>query len=144
MHPHDMEDGDEGDETTIQRGQMDSNSVAPASAVGIAPATASPVSAPSSSASATSSAFSQMSIAQTKLVELVDVPSGWIHLQSTYLDGNGGERKIRTFGLKNVGTETVQVEIGSDLGGQIVFWKGDDEKGESCYPGIESLNNGLC
>lgn len=93
-------------------------------------ATSSPA---SSSTSAASSAFSQMSIVQIKLVEVVDVPSGWIHLQSTYLDGTGGERKIRSFGLKNVGQEAVQVEIGSDLGTQLVFWKSEDEKGMSPF-----------
>lgn len=84
----------------------------------------------SSSTSAASSAFSHISITQTKLVELVDVPSGWIHLQSTYLDGTGSERKVRSFGLRNLGQEAIQVEVGSDMGSQIVFWKGDDEKGE--------------
>lgn len=98
--------------------------------VTIATSTPNTSSPSSSSAASATSAFSHLSIAQTKLVELVDVPSGWIHLQSTYLNGAGGERKVRSFGLRNVEDYPVQVDIGSDMGEQIVFWKGDDEKGE--------------
>ncbi|OCF40504.1 hypothetical protein I317_05674 [Kwoniella heveanensis CBS 569] len=65
---------------------------------------------------------------QDSILQLLDVPSGWIHLQSTYLDGDVGQKKVRSFGLKNVVNSEVEVEIESDLGGQLVFWLGEEEK----------------
>ncbi|WVQ99833.1 hypothetical protein IAU59_006976 [Kwoniella sp. CBS 9459] len=65
---------------------------------------------------------------QDTLLQLLDVPSGWIHLQSTYLDGDVGQKKVRSFGLKNVVGCEVEAEIESDLGGQLVFWLGEEEK----------------
>lgn len=83
-----------------------------------------------SSSSNTSSVISRSSTQQDPLVQAVDVPSGWIHLQSTYLDGTGGQRKVRSFGLRNLVEKEVKVEVGSDLGGQLVFWIGDDDRRE--------------
>ena len=54
---------------------------------------------------------------QASLVQTFDVPSGWIHLQSTYLDKAGGQRKIRSFGLRNLVHRAVDVEVDSDLWG---------------------------
>ncbi|WVF72612.1 hypothetical protein IAT40_007430 [Kwoniella sp. CBS 6097] len=68
---------------------------------------------------------------QDSLLQLLDVPSGWIHLQSTYLDGDVGQKKVRSFGLKNIVSSEVEVEIESDLGGQLVFWLGEEEKSTS-------------
>lgn len=64
---------------------------------------------------------------QTQLVQLFDVPSGWIHLQSTYVDSAGGQRRVRQFGLRNLTAGRVDVEIASDLGSQVVFWVADDD-----------------
>jgi hypothetical protein len=75
---------------------------------------------------------------QGALLQTTDVPSGWIHLQSTYLDGCGGQRKVRSFGLKNLINEFVNVELGSDLGGQLVFWQADDDKREWASGGFQS------
>lgn len=86
----------------------------------------SPMTTSTPSSSATSS---QLSVrGQEAIIQTTDVPSGWIHLQSTYLDGSGGQRKVRSFGLKNLVDEVVNVEVGSDLGGQLVFWQGEDDK----------------
>ncbi|WVQ85709.1 hypothetical protein IAT38_007875 [Cryptococcus sp. DSM 104549] len=65
---------------------------------------------------------------QDQLIQTVDVPSGWIHLQATYLDGDGGQRKVRSFGLRNLTAGAVEVEVESDLAGQLVFWVGDDDR----------------
>lgn len=67
---------------------------------------------------------------QDKLIQTLDVPSGWIHLQSTYLDGSGegGQKKVRPFSLKNLVQKEVEIEIDSDLGDQLVFWVGDDDR----------------
>jgi hypothetical protein len=63
-------------------------------------------------------------------VQTFDVPSGWIHLQSTYLDKAGGQRKIRSFGLRNLVHRAVDVEVESDLSGMLLLWLGDDDRGE--------------
>lgn len=67
---------------------------------------------------------------QASLVQTFDVPSGWIHLQSTYLDKAGGQRKIRSFGLRNLVHRAVDVEVESDLSGMLLLWLGDDDRGE--------------
>ncbi|WRT68197.1 uncharacterized protein IL334_005172 [Kwoniella shivajii] len=64
---------------------------------------------------------------QDSLIQTLDVPSGWIHLQSTYLDGDIGQKRVRSFGIKNLAQSEVQVEVESDLSGQLVFWLGEDE-----------------
>ncbi|OWZ69712.1 hypothetical protein AYX14_04886 [Cryptococcus neoformans] len=64
---------------------------------------------------------------QSQLVQTIDVPSGWIHLQAAYLDGDGGQRQVRPFGLRNLTEEEVEVEVESDLK-QLLFWASDDEK----------------
>lgn len=84
----------------------------------------------SSSTTASSSIVSKPIVPQGSLVQILDVPSGWIHLQSTYLDG-AGARKVRSFGLKNLSDTEVDVTVGSDLDDQILFWAADDERGES-------------
>ncbi|WWC90908.1 uncharacterized protein L201_005846 [Kwoniella dendrophila CBS 6074] len=68
---------------------------------------------------------------QDHLIQTLDVPSGWIHLQSTYLDGDVGQKKVRSFGIKNLVDTDVEVEIDSDLGGQLVLWLGEEEKSTS-------------
>ncbi|WWD18889.1 hypothetical protein CI109_103344 [Kwoniella shandongensis] len=91
---------------------------------------------PSNSISSTPATTSQQPITklalpkQDQLIQTLDVPSGWIHLQSTYLDGNGesGQRKVRSFSLKNLVQKEVEVEVESDLNGQLVFWVGDDDR----------------
>jgi hypothetical protein len=80
-----------------------------------------------SNSSTTSSSIVSKPISQGALVQILDVPSGWIHLQSTYLDG-AGTRKVRSFGLKNLADIEVGVIVSSDLGGQILFWTADDER----------------
>jgi hypothetical protein len=80
-----------------------------------------------SNSSTTSSSIVSKPINQGALVQILDVPSGWIHLQSTYLDG-AGTRKVRSFGLKNLADIEVGVIVSSDLGGQILFWTADDER----------------
>ncbi|TYJ53645.1 hypothetical protein B9479_005733 [Cryptococcus floricola] len=108
------------------------------------PSPAQPLSIPTaptvSSAAATSSTTTQLSTSKfslprhASLIQTFDVPSGWIHLPATYLfdDGGGdvGQRQVRSFGLRNVGGEgrDVEVEVESDLKGQLVFWVGEDEK----------------
>ncbi len=75
------------------------------------------------------------------LITTTDVPSGWIHLQSTYLDESGSQRKTKWFGITNLVDQLVEVEVGSDLGNQLCFWVGEDERSEfgfvckttSCY-----------
>lgn len=69
---------------------------------------------------------SRLGLQQESLVQLADVQSGWIHLQSTYLDSAGGQRRVRSFGLRNVSSGPVDVEVGSDLGPQVVFWVAED------------------
>lgn len=86
-----------------------------------------------SSSTTSSSIVSKPIVTQGSLVQILDVPSGWIHLQSTYLDG-AGARKVRSFGLKNLSDTNVEVTVGSDLGNQILFWANEDEKGESTFP----------
>jgi hypothetical protein len=82
----------------------------------------------STSSSATSSSIvSKPVTAQGSLIQILDVPSGWIHLQSTYLDG-AGARKVRSFGLKNLADKEVEVTVRSDLDNQILFWAADDER----------------
>lgn len=83
----------------------------------------------SPSTTASSSIVSKPIVPQGSLVQILDVPSGWIHLQSTYLDG-AGVRRVRSFGLKNLADTEVEVTVGSDLDNQILFWISDDEKGE--------------
>jgi len=83
-------------------------------------------SASTSSSATSSSIVSKPVMAQGSLVQILDVPSGWIHLQSTYLDG-AGARKVRSFGLKNLANKDVEVTIGSDLDNQILFWVAEDE-----------------
>ena len=83
-----------------------------------------------SSSTTSSSIVSKPIVTQGSLVQILDVPSGWIHLQSTYLDG-AGARKVRSFGLKNLSDTDVEVTVGSDLGNQILFWANEDEKGTS-------------
>ncbi|WVW85826.1 hypothetical protein I302_107864 [Kwoniella bestiolae CBS 10118] len=70
---------------------------------------------------------------QDYLIQVLDVPSGWIHLQSTYLDGEfgQGQKKVRSFSLRNVVDGEVEVEVESDLEGQLVFWLGEEEKATS-------------
>jgi hypothetical protein len=81
--------------------------------------------------SAHSSSSSKPSLPpQASLVQTFDVPSGWIHLQSTYLDKAGGQRKIRSFGLRNLVHRAVDVEVDSDLSGMLLLWLGDDDRGE--------------
>ncbi|KAL1409057.1 hypothetical protein Q8F55_005881 [Vanrija albida] len=82
-------------------------------------------------------------VSQDTLVQLADVPSGWIHVQSTYLDAAGGQKRVRSFGLRNVSETIVDVEIGSDLGQQVVFWAAaDDEKApSSSESSTSSLSN---
>lgn len=65
---------------------------------------------------------SRLALGQDSLVQVTDIPSGWIHLQSTYLDSAGGQRKVRSFGLRNVSQGTVDVEVASNLDNQVVFW----------------------
>lgn len=79
-----------------------------------------------STSSSTTSSIVSKPIMQGALVQILDVPSGWIHLQSTYLDG-AGTRKVRSFGLKNLSELEVDVVVGSDLGNQILFWTADEE-----------------
>ncbi|WVN85502.1 uncharacterized protein L203_100648 [Cryptococcus depauperatus CBS 7841] len=73
---------------------------------------------------------------QASLIQTVDVSSGWIHLPPTYLDAESsfsaygaveGSRKVRSFGVKNVSGEKLEVEVESDLSGQLVFWVGDED-----------------
>lgn len=65
------------------------------------------------------------------LIQVTDVPSGWIHLQSTYLDSAAGRNRIRSFGLRNVSSSTVDIEVASDLEDQLVFWSSDDSEAGS-------------
>ena len=90
-----------------------------------------------SSGASSASTSSHDAFAQPEtLVRAIGVPSGWIHLPSTYLDENdaGGQRTVRSFGLQNAAEVDVAVEIGSDLGGGLTFWLGDDEKREQPQP----------
>ena len=98
--------------------------------------TASTLSIPNSTtsnASNMSTSISNLSLRQSALIQTIDVPSGWIHLQNTYIDvaGSDRDRTVRSFGVRNLGEDEVEVEVGSDLGEQVVFWRGDDEKGGS-------------
>nr|XP_019011276.1 uncharacterized protein I206_03373 [Kwoniella pini CBS 10737]OCF50057.1 hypothetical protein I206_03373 [Kwoniella pini CBS 10737] len=68
---------------------------------------------------------------QEQLIQIMDVPSGWIHLQSTYLDGDVGHKKVRSFGLRNIAESEVEVEIESDLTTQLIFWLGEEENSTS-------------
>ncbi|TXT10755.1 hypothetical protein VHUM_02260 [Vanrija humicola] len=77
---------------------------------------------------------------QDTLVQLTDVPSGWIHVQSTYLDAAGGQKRVRSFGLRNVSEGKVDVEIGSDLGPEVVFWAAADAPSSS-ESSTSSLSN---
>lgn len=86
----------------------------------------------STSSSTTSSSIVSKPINQGALVQILDVPSGWIHLQSTYLDG-AGTRKVRSFGLKNLADKEVGVVVDSDLGNQILFWTADDDGKSSLF-----------
>jgi hypothetical protein len=82
-----------------------------------------------SSSTTSSSIVSKPIVTQGAMVQILDVPSGWIHLQSTYLDG-AGARKVRSFGLKNLADTDVDVTVGSDLDNQILFWASEEEKRE--------------
>ena len=62
------------------------------------------------------------------LIQVIDLPSGWIHLQPTYLGEKGGQKRVRSFGLMNMATEELAVEILSDLGKQLIFWTSDDDR----------------
>ena len=84
-----------------------------------------------SNSSTNSSSIVSKPINQGALVQILDVPSGWIHLQSTYLDG-AGTRKVRSFGLKNLADTEVGVVVQSDLGNQILFWTAEDERESEC------------
>ncbi|BEI95540.1 hypothetical protein CcaverHIS631_0104890 [Cutaneotrichosporon cavernicola] len=94
-----------------------------------------PVPSPGSNVSHNSSSLarpplplaSRLALAQDTLVQVTDISSGWIHLQSTYLDAAGGQRKVRSFGVRNVSQGVVDVEVGSDLDNQVVFWVADEE-----------------
>jgi len=87
-----------------------------------------------SSESAELSSSSNSSLRSTKpsqkeLVKAVGVTSGWIHLQSTYLDSDSGERTIRSFGLQNMVDDEVIVDVQSDLEDELVFWSSLDTCG---------------
>ncbi|WVQ71317.1 hypothetical protein IAR50_000845 [Cryptococcus sp. DSM 104548] len=106
------------------------------------PSPAQPLSVPTAStvSSAATTASTQLSTSKfslpqhAPLIQTIDVPSGWIHLPATYIFGDGGgdagQRQVRSFGLRNVAGEgrEVEVEVESDLKGQLVFWTGEDEK----------------
>ena len=66
------------------------------------------------------------------IIRAVGVPSGWIHIQATYLeDGIGnGKETIRSFSLVNLVDTDVTVEVGSDLGEQLVFWLKEEDTRE--------------
>ena len=74
------------------------------------------------------------------LVRPIGVPSGWIHLPSTYLDegDKSGQRTVRSFSVQNVVDADVNVEIASDLGSQLAFWVPDDEKRESISSPVQT------
>jgi hypothetical protein len=91
------------------------------------------LSIPSTNASAMSTSISNLSLRQSALIQTMDVPSGWIHLQNTYIDVAGSDRTVRSFGVRNLVDEVVEVEVASDLGEQVVFWRGEDEKGELSF-----------
>ena len=91
--------------------------------------TASQSSSLSAPSSHISTSISNLSLRQSALIQTTDVPSGWIHLQNTYIDEAGSDRTVRSFGVRNLVDEEVEVEVASDLGEQVVFWRGDDEKG---------------
>ena len=67
------------------------------------------------------------------MIELVDVPSGWIHFPATYLEE--GQRNVKTFGVKNVTQEAVDVGVRSDLGERLVFWL---DKGATSHGGAHA------
>jgi hypothetical protein len=98
-----------------------------------------------STSSSTTSSISIVSkpITQGALVQILDVPSGWIHLQSTYLDG-AGTRKVRSFGLKNLSDQGIDVVVQSDLGNQILFWMADDECTFKCGCGADDSDELFC
>lgn len=91
---------------------------------------------PASAASSLSTQSHISSVASSipptdNLVETIDVPSGWIHIPAAYLDESGGQRTVKSFGLRNLSREKeVQVEVGSDMREQVSFWLNDDEAGE--------------
>ncbi|ORY35348.1 hypothetical protein BCR39DRAFT_2214 [Naematelia encephala] len=121
---HQHEDGQSPGSTSIDEGSLPRSLPVPIASTGHHNTTSSNA----SSSSVTSSIVSKPSLPRQKpLVEAIDVPSGWIHLQSTYLDVSGGHRKIRSFGLRNVVEHDVQVEVESDLGNQLVFWVAEDD-----------------
>lgn len=84
-----------------------------------------------SSSTAASSASGFFSSETNDSLIQADVASGWIHVQAAYLDDKGGQRTTRSFGVRNISDNEVQVEVQSDLGNQLLFWSDDDEKGES-------------
>jgi hypothetical protein len=90
-----------------------------------------------SSVTSGSTTSSKISIPRREnIIQTVDVSSGWIHLQAAYLEsGMGGQKKVRTFGLRNLVDVPIEVEIESDLGEQLGFWIGEDDKSE-CSPGL--------
>ncbi len=125
-----LADGYYGEEGEGEAEEVDREAVPVTQPVSIQSRRSSDFSSTPSSSSNQSSVFSRAPSHPCELVEAVDVPSGWIHLQSTYLDGTGGQRKVRSFGLRNVTERKVEVEIGSDLGGQLMFWAGEDDRRE--------------
>ncbi|WVR07348.1 hypothetical protein IAU60_004389 [Kwoniella sp. DSM 27419] len=117
----------------------DDKSDGPSNGVSTAHANAQPLAIPTNGLNSTSSPASPPANApaqpskltlpkQEQLLQVVDVPSGWIHLQSTYLDGDVGQKKVRSFNLKNLVDTEVEIEVESDLGGQLVFWLVEDDK----------------
>lgn len=90
-------------------------------------------SGPPSSASTTLSSATSASRTSSPsvLIQAVDVPSGWIHLPSTYVDGTQEtHRRVRSFGVKNVSDGEVSLVVDSDLGKQLTFWVGDTRRSE--------------
>lgn len=75
------------------------------------------------------------------IVQVTDVPSGWFHLQSTYLDSAGGQCHVRSFGVRNVSASAVDVEVASDLEDQVVFWTTDEaEMGSSSASSLSTTS----
>ncbi|EIW67390.1 hypothetical protein TREMEDRAFT_64643 [Tremella mesenterica DSM 1558] len=95
----------------------------------------------STTSSANSSVISRSTFSSASLIQVTDIPSGWIHLQSTYLDDTGSQKKVRCFGLRSCTDRDVEVEISSDLNGQVLFWLGEDEQVSSSASSTSSLSN---
>lgn len=92
-----------------------------------------------STSSHISSAGSSIIPPTDNLVATTDVSSGWIHIPAAYLDETGGQRTVKSFGLRNLlGDKEVQVEVGSDMREQVSFWLNDDDIRESSGPGCST------